>query len=74
MLIQVKVKPNARVSSLAQAEGGIWWAQLKSAPVDGRANAELLTLVARHFKCRKAAVSLKRGASGRLKHILIEGL
>ncbi|RYG94682.1 MAG: DUF167 domain-containing protein [Alphaproteobacteria bacterium] len=72
-VIAVKVKPNSRVSLLTQAEGGAWLAQLKSPPVDGKANEELLALVARHFGCRKSAVSLKSGASARTKLIRIEG-
>jgi uncharacterized protein (TIGR00251 family) len=72
-LISVKVKPNSRVSLLTQVEGGAWLAQLKSPPVDGKANEELLTLVARHFGCRKSAVSLKSGASARTKLVRIEG-
>ncbi|MSQ47536.1 MAG: DUF167 domain-containing protein [Deltaproteobacteria bacterium] len=73
--IQVKVKPNARVSSLEEAtNGGIWRAQIKSPPVDGKANEELVALVARHFACRKSAVSIKRGASGRVKLVQIEGV
>jgi uncharacterized protein len=71
--IQVKVKPNARSSSLEEAEGGLWLAQLKSPPVDGKANEELVALVARHFGCPKSAVSIKSGASGRLKLIRIDG-
>lgn len=72
-MIQVRVKPNARSSSLEEAEGGLWLAQLKSPPVDGKANEELVALVARHFRCPKSAVSIKSGASGRLKLIRIEG-
>jgi uncharacterized protein (TIGR00251 family) len=72
-IIQVKVKPNARVSALAQAADGTWLAQLKSPPVDGKANAELVALVAAHFRCRKSAVSIKSGASGRMKLIRIDG-
>jgi uncharacterized protein (TIGR00251 family) len=72
--IQVKVKPNARVSSLeGSASGVIWQAQLKSPPVDGKANEELVALVAKHFACRKSAVSIKSGASGRVKLVQIEG-
>src|SRR5665213_1727554 len=73
-IISVKVKPSSRVSLLAQNGDGAWLAQLKSAPVDGKANEELLTLVAKHFGCRKSAVSLKSGASARTKRIQIEGL
>jgi uncharacterized protein len=40
--------------------------------VDGKANAELVALVAEQFGCRKAAVSIKAGASGRIKLVRIE--
>jgi uncharacterized protein len=70
-IIQVKVTPRARVSSLRQEPDGTWLAKLKSPPVDGKANAELIALVAEHFKCSKAAVSIKSGASGRKKLVSI---
>ena len=73
-VIQVKVKPNSRISAFEPAAGGAWLAHLKSAPIDGKANAELIELVARHFNCRKSAVSIKSGASGRMKLVRIEGL
>lgn len=69
--LQVKVKPNARVSSLEQAADGSWLAQLKSPPVDGKANAELIALLARQFNCRKADVNIKSGAGGRMKLVQI---
>jgi uncharacterized protein (TIGR00251 family) len=71
LVIEVKVKPNARQSHLAQVEDGSWLAQLKAAPVDGKANAELIALVARHFHCAKTAVTIKSGASGRRKRVQI---
>jgi uncharacterized protein YggU (UPF0235/DUF167 family) len=40
--------------------------------VDGKANAELIALLAEHFKCRKAAVHIRAGASGREKLVKIE--
>ena len=71
-LIQVKVKPNARVSTLCEMPDGTWLAQIKSPPVDGRANEELLALVARHFALPKSRIAVKRGASGRVKLLHIE--
>jgi uncharacterized protein len=71
--IQVKVKPNARASTFALSEAGTWLAHLKSPPVDGQANDELIALVARHFGCRKAAVTIVGGASGRMKWLRIAG-
>jgi uncharacterized protein len=70
--IQVKVKPNSRVSKLEDARDGTWLARLKSPPVDGKANAELMLLIAGHFKVRKGAVSIKSGASGRVKLVRVE--
>lgn len=72
--LEVKVKPNARASSLRANEAGVWFAELRSAPTDGKANAELIELVAKHFNCAKSSVSIKRGASSRLKLLKIEGL
>jgi uncharacterized protein (TIGR00251 family) len=70
--IVVKVKPNAKKSALEPpADAGPWRAMLKSPPVDGKANAELIALVAERFGCPKAAVSIRAGASGRLKYIRI---
>ena len=52
---------------------GPWLAQLKSPPVDGKANKELVALIARHFACPKSAVSIKSGASGRIKLVIVDG-
>jgi len=71
-MLQVKVKTRARVSELSRAEDGTWLARLKSSPVDGKANAELLTLVAAKFGCSKSAVIIKAGATGRTKLLKIE--
>ena len=72
LVIDIKVKPNARASLLTQADDGSWLAQLKAAPVDGKANAELISLVARHFGCAKSAVVIAGGASGRRKRVRID--
>jgi uncharacterized protein len=71
-LIRVKVRPNARRVSFVQQPDGTWLAAVRSPPVEGRANRELIELVAGHFRCAKAAVSIKSGASGRTKLVRIE--
>lgn len=71
LILQVKVKPSARVSTLARQDDGTWLAQLKSPPVDGKANAELIELVARTFRCAKSEVAIKSGAGGRFKRVTI---
>ncbi len=72
--LQIKVKPNARTSTLTKTEDGTWLAQLKAPPVDGKANEELIALVAQHFNCRKANVLIKSGTSGRMKVVTIHSV
>ncbi len=73
-VLLVKVKPNARQSVLAppEKEGEPWQAQLKSPPVDGKANEELVALVARHFGCGRSAVRIKTGAGARIKRVELD--
>jgi uncharacterized protein (TIGR00251 family) len=71
-LLQIKVKPNARESRLLEQPDGHWSAQLKSPPVDGKANEELIALVASHFGLRRAQVTIRSGASGRIKRVAVE--
>ena len=65
------MKPNARASSFEAQADGTWLAHLKSPPVDGKANEELIRLVADHFRCRKSDVAIKSGASGRMKLVTV---
>lgn len=73
-VIQIKVKPNSRASVLEQKDDGTWLAQIKSPPVDGKANEELIELVAKYFDCRKSDVSIKSGGSGRVKLVRIDSI
>ena len=72
--LQFKVKPNARQSLLTQQADGSWLAQLKSPPVDGKANQELIALIAAHWQVAKAAVTIKSGGASRYKVVIIAGL
>jgi hypothetical protein len=69
--ITVRVRPKARTSTLEHVDG-TWKATLTSAPVDGKANAELIALVARHFGCPRSAVSIRVGATGRTKIVCVD--
>lgn len=71
-ILQIKVKPNARESALGQPSDGTWQAGIKSPPIEGRANQELVALVARHFAVPKARVTIKSGAAGRIKLVHID--
>jgi uncharacterized protein YggU (UPF0235/DUF167 family) len=70
--LRVKVKPGARASSLVQDAAGDWHASLRAPPVDGKANAELVSLVASRFGCPKRAVSIRAGAGSRMKLVQVD--
>ena len=70
--IRLKVKPGSRVEELTELDDGTWLARVKAPPVDGKANAAVIELVARHFGLRKSQVSIKSGASARMKLVTLE--
>ena len=70
-VIRVKVSPGRRTASIEELSDGTWLARVKAPPADGRANAELAALIAGHFGVRKSRVSIKSGASARLKTVQI---
>lgn len=70
--LQVRVKPNSRECGLEVLDDGTWLARVSSPPVDGKANKELVTLIARHFRLPRSRVSVKSGASGRMKVVQVD--
>jgi uncharacterized protein (TIGR00251 family) len=69
--LEVKVKPNARRNALTEQEDGSWLAEITAPPVDGKANAALIGLVAKHFGCPKRAITVKSGSASRKKVLLV---
>ena len=71
--LRIKVKPNTRESRLEPpTEGDLWSARLKSPPVDGKANEELIRLIADYFDCARSRVSIRSGAGARIKLVRID--
>jgi len=71
-VIRVRVKPNAGSFSLVELPDGSCVAQIRAPAIEGRANKELVGLVASHFHGVNGAVSIKSGTSGRKKLVRIE--
>jgi len=71
VILRIRVTPRSARSELIQGADGTWTARLKAPPVDGKANAELVGLVAAHFGCRKSEVTIKSGAGGRTKRVSV---
>ncbi|WP_013322431.1 DUF167 domain-containing protein [Gloeothece verrucosa] len=71
MKIQVKVKPNAKQQKIEELEDGSLVISLKSPPVDGKANEELIKLLAKKYQVSKSQISIQSGLSSRNKLIEI---
>lgn len=69
---KVKVKPNAKQQKIAEQSDGSLTIHLKSPPVDGKANEELIELLAEKFNVPKSAIRIKSGISYRQKLVEID--
>ncbi len=69
--LQVKVKPNSKVQKIIEEADGSLTINLKSPPVDGKANEELIKLLAEKFDIPKSDIRIKSGLSSRKKLVEI---
>jgi uncharacterized protein (TIGR00251 family) len=69
--ISVKVKPNSKQQKIVKSEDGTWIISLKSPPVDGKANQELIQLLANEFQVSKSQIFIKSGLFSKNKLIEI---
>lgn len=72
MKISVSVKPNSRASSIEKMDDGTFIVHLKSAPIDGKANGELICILSRYFRVPQNAIEIKRGGAGKKKFVEIQ--
>ncbi|MGE5658945.1 MAG: DUF167 domain-containing protein [Actinomycetota bacterium] len=68
-LFTVKVKPNSKQQSIQTEADGSLTVHLKSPPVDGKANRELIELLAAKFEVPKSYITIKTGLSSRNKRV-----
>jgi uncharacterized protein (TIGR00251 family) len=60
-ILKVKVKPNSKQQSIEAEPDGSFKICLKSPPVDGKANQELIKLLAKKFNLKKSEITIKSG-------------
>lgn len=71
MKIQVKVKPNSKQQKIQEADDGSWVIFLKSPPINGKANQELIEILAKKYRVPKSNVSIASGLSSKNKWVEI---
>lgn len=72
--IDVRLIPRAARSEIVGFEGEVLRVRVTAPPVDGRANAALIELLATMLGVRKADVRIVAGQTSRQKVIAVDGL
>lgn len=72
MYLKVRVIPRAKKSEVIELGDNVLRVKVTAPPVGGRANEELIEVLARHYGTARSSVTIKRGATSRNKVILIE--
>lgn len=68
MQIQARLKPNSRHrQEVVKGGDGTFTIYVKSPAIEGRANKEVIELLARYFKTPKSQVRLIKGIKSKLK-------
>ncbi len=70
--IKVKVKPRNSRPGVEKTGEGLLVVKVKSAPVNGKANAEVCKLLADYFGVAKSVVGVVRGGKSRDKVVEID--
>ena len=73
MIIKIRVTPNAKASKISN-EGDFFKVKVLSRAESGRANKELIILLARYFQVSKSLIIIKKGEKVRNKVVEIIGV
>jgi len=72
MTLRVKVIPRSpRSEIVGQLDDGTWKIRIAAAPEHGKANRELIVLLANHFSVKPEAVEILSGHAASLKLVRI---
>lgn len=73
-IVSVRAQPRSSRSGLDSIVGDAVKVRIKSAPVDGKANKELVETIADAFGIPKSRVEFKSGQTSKTKRILLRGV
>jgi len=73
LIFTARVVPRASKSEIIGEHDGALKVKLKSPPIDGAANAELIKVLAKFFNVPKSAVEILKGQTAKTKQIKITG-
>jgi uncharacterized protein len=74
IIVTVRVQPRAARAGLAGVRAGAVLVRLNAPPVDGKANDELIGVMAAACDRPRSAVRIVSGERGRMKRVRIDGI
>ena len=74
VVINVKAQPRSSRSGIDGLAGDAVKVRIRSAPVDGKANKELVETIADAFGLPKSRVEFRSGETSKQKRILLRGI
>lgn len=74
IIFKVRVLPKSSKSGIVGELDGALKVKLKSPPIDGAANAELIRLLSKTFNVSKSAIEIVGGETSKNKQLKIENL
>ena len=74
MILNVRAQPRSSRSGIDGLLGDAVKVRIKCAPVDGKANKELIETLADEFGVSKSSVVFKSGETSKTKRILLRGV
>lgn len=74
VILNVRAQPRSSKSGLDGLIGDAVKVRIRSAPVDGKANRELIETLADAFGLAKSAVAFKSGETAKTKRLLLRGI
>lgn len=74
LLLRLYVQPRASRTRFAGVYDNAMKLAITAPPVDGKANAAVISFLASFFKLKKKNIEIRRGLQSRHKSILIDGL
>ena len=74
VILSLYIQPKASRSRIVGLHDKALKLAVKAPPVDGRANTEVISLMAKLLKVPKSSIEIHSGKQGRRKKLLINGL
>ena len=74
MQILVEVKPNSKQIKIEEIASNVFKIHLTAPATEGKANMQLIKVLADYFKVAKSLINIKSGTSSRSKIVVINNL